>query len=97
MTDYRYESPTGPGSGVLTDEQDRQRTTHMKLVGSPPAGLGTVIHLPSGKVRLVQVYSTDDELDPDLLCLQGGSPHVVGDDVAAMLTAAGLGAYLTPI
>lgn len=94
---YKYLAPLGPGDGILTDEQDRKRTTHMKMIGPVPAGMATLIHVPTGKVTLVQVHTTDQEMDPDMIVLRGGSPHVVDDDVARLLSDAGLGEYLTPL
>jgi hypothetical protein len=90
-------APLGPGSGVLDDDQDRERTTHMKLIGPVDAGLSTVVHLPSGRVRLVPVHTTDEEMDPDTVVMRGGSPHLVDQGMADILTASGLGSYLTPI
>lgn len=94
---YTYLAPLGPGDGILSDEQDRKRTTHMKMIGPVPAGMATLIHLDTGKVVLVQVTTTDQEMNPGLMVLRGGAPHVVDEATAQLLADAGLGEYLTPL
>ena len=94
---YTYMAPLGPGSGVLDDDQDRAWTTHMKMIGPVDAGYSTVVHVPTGKVRLMPVHTTDDEMDPEIVVMRGGSPHVVDQRMADTLTASGLGQYLTPL
>jgi hypothetical protein len=77
MTDtgplWTFSAPLVEGSGVLSDQQDRKnRTTHMRRIGSPRAGQSTLVSRTTGEVTFKPVRTGDDEKNPDLIIIQGG-------------------------
>ena len=70
---WTFSAPLVQGSGVLSDEQDRKnRTTHMRMIGSPKAGQSTLVSKTTGEVTFKPVRSGYDEKNPDLIIIQGG-------------------------
>lgn len=69
---WTYQAPLVPGSGVLSDWQDKTRTTHMKMIGSPKAGQSTLVNKTTGEVTIKPVRTLDEDNDPNLIVIMGG-------------------------